>query len=130
LANVVFWLQKHCWQSWWPGFAVEGLLAWQVLKTLPRSEQIKLIAYAIGKATKMSIIPNILGWLVLHKTYIICVGAILTALGAYLSGNLTLEQFIAALFAATAGMTVRRAITTEVRKISNNRDSSNATTDR
>lgn len=48
------------------------------------------------------------GW----KTYIVAVGAIITAIGGYASGAITLPELVAAIFAAVGTMTVRHAITT------------------
>lgn len=50
------------------------------------------------------------GW----KTYIVGVGAIITAIGGYASGVITLPELVAAVFAAVGTMTVRHAITTTV----------------
>ncbi len=49
-------------------------------------------------------------WLQGYKTYIIAGGAILTALGAYLSGSISLTELISAIFAALTAMTLRSAI--------------------
>ena len=45
-----------------------------------------------------------------YKTYIVCGAAILTALGAFLSGDLTGVQAIEAVWAAIGGMTLRHGI--------------------
>lgn len=48
------------------------------------------------------------GW----KTYIVGAGAIVTAIGAYASGAITLVEMVAAIFAAIQTMNIRHAITT------------------
>lgn len=47
-----------------------------------------------------------------YKTYITGVAAILTALGGYAGGAITLPELVAAIFAAIGTMTIRHAITT------------------
>jgi len=46
-----------------------------------------------------------------YKTYIVCAGAILTALGAYASGSIDLTHLIQYVFSAIAGITLRAGIT-------------------
>lgn len=48
------------------------------------------------------------GW----KTYIVAAGAIITAIGGYASGAITLPELVSAIFAAVGTMTIRHAITT------------------
>jgi hypothetical protein len=55
----------------------------------------------------------ILAWLQGKKTSI---AAIISAIAAYVSGNMTITQMVAAIFAAIGGMTIRSAVTTEVNK--------------
>lgn len=50
------------------------------------------------------------GW----KTYIVGVGAIITAIGGYASGAISLPELVGAIFAAIGTMTIRHAITTTV----------------
>ena len=50
------------------------------------------------------------------KTYIVAIAGILTALGAYLNGALSVTQLFEALFAGVSAMTIRHGITTEVQK--------------
>lgn len=50
------------------------------------------------------------GW----KTYIVAAGAIITAIGAYAAGSITLPELVAAIFAAIQTMNIRHAITTTV----------------
>ncbi len=47
-----------------------------------------------------------------YKTYILGVAAILTAIGGYASGTITLPELVAAIFAAVQTMNIRHAITT------------------
>ena len=54
---------------------------------------------------------NMLEWLKGKKTYIICAAGILTALGAYLSGSISLTELISAIYAAFTGMSLRAAVT-------------------
>lgn len=49
-----------------------------------------------------------------YKTYIISVGAIITAIGSYFSGSLDLKGMIEAIWAAVTAMTIRHGITTDV----------------
>ena len=44
------------------------------------------------------------------KTYILAVGAILTALGAWLSGTMELGAFVEAVVAASMAMTLRKGM--------------------
>lgn len=44
------------------------------------------------------------------KTYILAIGAMLTALGAWLSGNMELGQFVETMFIAGAGITFRKGM--------------------
>jgi len=46
------------------------------------------------------------------KTYIVGIGAILTAVGAYLTGNAELADAIQAVITAVLGMTIRNGIKT------------------
>ena len=48
------------------------------------------------------------GW----KTYIVAVGAIVTAIGGYASNSINVQELIAAIFAAIGTMTMRHAIST------------------
>lgn len=50
------------------------------------------------------------GW----KTYILGVGAILTAIGTYLAGGLDLKSAAEAVWAAVMAMSIRHGITTTV----------------
>ncbi len=61
----------------------------------------------------MNIFNKLVGW----KTYITAVAAILTALVGYLNQVLTLEQFLAAVFAAIQTMNLRHALTTTATKM-------------
>ncbi len=49
-------------------------------------------------------------WLQGYKTYIVAAGAILTALGAYLNGSISLSDLVSAIFAALTAMTLRAGI--------------------
>lgn len=62
-----------------------------------------------------AIFTKLSGW----KTYILGAAAILAAIGAYLSGTMTLQQMIEAIFAAVGMMTVRHGITTTVSDATN-----------
>jgi len=44
------------------------------------------------------------------KTYLLAIGAALTAIGAFASGNMEVGQLVEALFAAGAMMTLRRGM--------------------
>ncbi len=57
-----------------------------------------------------AILSKINGW----KTYIIGVGAILTAIGAYMNGSLDVKSALEAVWAAVMGMSIRHGITTTV----------------
>ena len=48
-----------------------------------------------------------IAWLAGKKTYIIAIGAIITAVGAYISGTLDLNGLVGAIFAALAAMTLK-----------------------
>ncbi len=50
------------------------------------------------------------GW----KSYITGVAAIITSIGMYASGTITLPEMIAAIFAAIQTMNIRHALTTTV----------------
>jgi hypothetical protein len=50
------------------------------------------------------------------KTYIVGVVAIIGAIGAYLSGDLTIAAAAQAILTAVLGMTIRSGITTEAAK--------------
>lgn len=52
------------------------------------------------------------GW----KTYIVSVGAIITAIGSYLNGAIDLSQLVEAIFLAIGAMTIRNGITTDISK--------------
>lgn len=54
-----------------------------------------------------------------YKSYIIGAGAILTAVGAYLNGAITLKDCIEACWAAVMAMTIRHGITTTVSDATN-----------
>jgi len=45
-----------------------------------------------------------------YRTYIVCAGAILTAIGAYASKSIDLTTLIQSIFAALAGITLRAGI--------------------
>lgn len=59
---------------------------------------------------------NVMAWLLSHKTYFVCVAAILTALVSWLNNAMDTGQFIAAVFAAVAVITTRSGITSEAKK--------------
>lgn len=44
------------------------------------------------------------------KTYLLALGAVFTALGAWMTGNIELGQLVEALFAAGAMMTLRKGM--------------------
>ena len=48
-----------------------------------------------------------IAWLAGKKTYIVAIGAIITAVGAYADGSLNLSGLVAAIFAALATMTLK-----------------------
>ena len=48
-----------------------------------------------------------IAWLAGKKTYIVAIGAIITAIGAYANGALDLSGLVAAIFAALAAMTLK-----------------------
>tara|TARA_R110000868_G_scaffold410346_1_gene698060 strand:- start:2595 stop:2789 length:195 start_codon:yes stop_codon:yes gene_type:complete len=50
------------------------------------------------------------------KTYVVGVAAMLTSLGAYLNGAITIKDLIEAWFAAITAMTIRHGITTTAGK--------------
>lgn len=52
------------------------------------------------------------GW----KTYIVGLGAILTAVGAYLNGAMDLATLIQTVFGAIGAMTIRHGISSESKK--------------
>lgn len=47
-----------------------------------------------------------------YKTYLVAAGAIITAIASYANSAITLQELIAAIFAAIGTMTMRHAITT------------------
>jgi hypothetical protein len=49
-------------------------------------------------------------WLQGFKTYIVSAGAILTAVGAYLHGSISLTDLVSSIFAASTAMTLRAGI--------------------
>lgn len=49
-----------------------------------------------------------------YKTYITGFAAILTAIGAYLAGAITVNELVVAIFAAIQSMNIRHAVTTTV----------------
>jgi hypothetical protein len=53
---------------------------------------------------------KILTWLQGKKTYIVAAAAILTAIGAYLTGTITGVQLVEAIFAAIGTVTMRAGI--------------------
>ena len=48
-----------------------------------------------------------IAWLQGKKTYIVAIGAIVTAVGAYTEGSIDLSQLVAAIFAALGAMTLK-----------------------
>lgn len=48
-----------------------------------------------------------------YKTYIIGIGAILTAIGAHASGSLPMDQMLQACLTAVLSMTIRHGIATK-----------------
>lgn len=52
-----------------------------------------------------------------YKTYILGVGAILTAIGAYLGGTIDAKQLAEAIWAALIAMGIRHGVTTEINKV-------------
>jgi len=55
-------------------------------------------------------ISKLIAWLQGKKTYTVAIGAILTSLGAYISGSIGLEELIRDIFAALLSMTFRAAL--------------------
>lgn len=55
------------------------------------------------------------GW----KTYIVAAGAIIAAVGAYLSGTMDLTHLVEAIFVAIQSMNIRHALTTTVSDATN-----------
>jgi len=55
----------------------------------------------------MDWLVQIVVWLQGKKTYIVCASAILTALIAYLNKSISLTEFIAAVYAAVTGVTLK-----------------------
>jgi len=49
-------------------------------------------------------------WLSGKKTYVVCLVALVTAIGAYASGDMSLGDLIQAIFVAIGGMTMRSGI--------------------
>lgn len=62
----------------------------------------------------MNFITNLLNKLSGWKTYIVAVAGILTALGAYLNGAITIAQLGEAIWAGIMAMTIRHGVTTTV----------------
>lgn len=62
----------------------------------------------------MEFIKNLLAKLNGYKTYVLGVAGILTALGAYLNGAMTLQQLAEAVWASIMAMTIRHGVTTTV----------------
>ncbi len=50
---------------------------------------------------------NIIIWLQGKKTYFIAFGAILTAVGAYLGGSVSLTELVSTVYAALGAMTLK-----------------------
>lgn len=51
-----------------------------------------------------------------YKTYVVAIAAIMTAVGAYLTGALDLKGMIEAIWTAIMAMTIRHGVTTDVSK--------------
>lgn len=58
----------------------------------------------------MSPTLNPLTWFPGYKTYILAIGAMATAIGAFLSGAMELGAFVEAMVAASMAMTLRKGM--------------------
>ncbi len=58
----------------------------------------------------MSPTLNPLTWFPGYKTYILALGAMAAALGAFLQGTMDLGTFVEAMFAASMAMTLRKGM--------------------
>ena len=52
-----------------------------------------------------------LQWLNGKKTYLVCIGAVITALIAYIEGNIEMSGLVTAIFGAIGAMSMRAGIT-------------------
>gem|GEM_PF-1183268 len=90
-----------------------GKLAWRLFAALPRQEQIKLIAYAVGKVVPMNKIRDFLKG---KKTYVTAAIGLAGAVMAWAEGQISGTALLASAWAAVQACFIRAGIANEVGK--------------
>ena len=91
-------------------------MAWRLFAALPLQEQIKLIAYAVGKVVPVNTVNKIRDFLKGKKTYVTAAIGLLGAVMAWAEGQISGTALLASAGAAVQACFIRAGISNEVQK--------------